>query len=204
MARVYVRKFDWDEARRLRAEGWSYQAIAERLGVSASAVWQVLTGARRKAEYRERNREALRRLYRGKGSCADCGGPIWLHTARKHPRCTDCAAKRKTVTVRPDTLRCFSCGEWKPDALFPYSRSHRSRRGHHGACRACQAKVRQAHRERQKRPCEGCGRPALPPSEKGRRGRARVLCLDCYRASDEFKEAGRRAREASARRRRAA
>lgn len=39
-----VPRFDWDEARRLRAEGLAFDVIGERLGVTGAAVRRVVTG----------------------------------------------------------------------------------------------------------------------------------------------------------------
>lgn len=75
--RVYERKFDWGEARRLRKRGWSYARIAEKLGVSEAVVNRVCD-PRAKAmmdmqalEYRQRHGNA----YTGKAACEGCGGP---------------------------------------------------------------------------------------------------------------------------------
>lgn len=208
MSRGGPRRFDHDEARRLYAEeGLSYAQIGIRLGVSASAVEQVVSGSRYRRDVVARNREYQRRRYRGAGACLDCGAPIWggAH-ARRHPRCTDCAAKLAAVTVRDDALRCSECGEWKADTAFPNAKGRRARRYRHSICRACSAAARQRARERRKQPCESCGNPALPPSEKGAAAADRVLCVACYRASDEFRETQRKAveRSAEARQRRGA
>lgn len=75
------RKFDHDEARRLRAEGWTLQRIADRLGVTRQAVNFVVSDKARETnaragkayhdrrygfddEYTERRRAAARAYHR--------------------------------------------------------------------------------------------------------------------------------------------
>lgn len=174
--RVYVRKFDWDEARRLRAEGLTLQAIAERFGVSPTAItFAVVPGAYaaargRRAEYQ-----------RNGGNCVDCGTRLSHNYSRPVRRCKPCASLAQATTATDTELRCYSCHEWKPDNDYPYSRSaYRNRRGRHGTCRACHTLRRQAYRERHKVPCVGCGKPALPPNEKTSGGGSQPRCRDCF------------------------
>lgn len=74
------RKFDWDEARRLRDQGWSLKAIAETFGVSIKAV------------HLATNDDALKRsrAYSAKrqrsGVCAACGGQCTIGTANRPGR----------------------------------------------------------------------------------------------------------------------
>lgn len=172
------RKFDYDEAARLRAEGLTYQAIAERFGVTAMAVyWAVNEEARERAI--ARNTEWQR-----SGTCPDCGGPSTRHSITKSLRCKACFDRTQATSVHEDELRCFRCREWKPDEAFPRNRSGRKlRRGRHNFCRACSTVVRQEYRERHKVPCVGCGAPALPPREKGSDGADVPRCRSCYDAS---------------------
>lgn len=175
--RVYVRMFDWDEARRLRAEGLSCRAIAARLGVTTSAVYRVVTPGQIEAQ------AANARRYASTGVCDDCGGPM-NRVSRSHGsrRCAECAAVARTTSARPEALRCVTCREWKPDSDFPLGGRKIGRRGRHLQCRGCQTIARRAYRDRHKQPCVGCGKPALPPREKGPRGSGVARCLDCYHA----------------------
>ena len=77
---------------------------------------------------------------------------------------------------------CFKCREWKADEGFPHKNSGGlRRRGRSNYCRSCETIARQQYRERIKVPCVGCGKPALPQSEKGTRGRAEPRCRSCSR-----------------------
>lgn len=144
-ARVYERKFDWDEARRLCAEGLSYDQIGARLGVSGTAVYRVVVPG-----IRERMNAASVAWTRG-GTCPDCG-KIGVSRTRldKSRRCVDCAHKKMVTSVRDGELLCFGCREWKPDHDFPRNRGKRARvrRDRHNFCRGCQAPMRQRSRER--------------------------------------------------------
>lgn len=139
------RKFDWAEAQRLRRQGWTYTRIAERLGVSYQAV-------RFACDARARNMAALLNFERQRqGTCCDCGTQISSNAAKPAKRCWQCASLHRATSVRETTLRCVSCGEWRPDNDFPYSRSARPVwRGRHSVCRACQTIVKRAYRARLK------------------------------------------------------
>jgi hypothetical protein len=147
MPRVYERKFDHDEARKLRAEGWSYRELAARFGVSDSAILRVCNPQSRakmeahSAAWSRRQRQPCR---------GGCGRLVWHHGRRiRSGYCPSCLGKLKTRTVRPDTLLCTHCGEWKLDEEFPFGRTaNKSRRDRHSFCRGCQAEVRREHRQR--------------------------------------------------------
>lgn len=170
------RAFDWDEARRLQAEGLTYTAIAKRLGVRYQSV-------RRACDEAVRERIAA---YQRTGVCPDCGTQTTRYAGGVSSRCPRCAGKRAATTVRPDTLQCLRCREWKPDSAFPRNRGGALvRRGRHDSCRVCGTVIRREYRERHKIPCESCGKPRLPAGEKGSGiGRRDTgLCRDCYRAT---------------------
>lgn len=175
--RVYERKFDWDEARRLRALGWTLKRIAEKYGVSHAAVRRVVD-PRAAAQMAMASTE-----YKRSGTCPDCGTRTSFVACRGgSSRCPDCSAALRTTTVRPTELQCVICRAWLPDSSFPASRTARMehRRYRHRQCSRCGAKARQAYRERQKIPCVGCGAPCLPASEKGPNGKDTGLCAACY------------------------
>jgi hypothetical protein len=176
-ARVYQRRFDWDEARRLRSDGRTYAQIARRCGVSHTAVLRVLNDDRQA----ERVRLAARQ--RG-GMCVDCGREISRNTSRPVLRCVPCWALSITTTVRDGEIRCVGCHEWKPDNEFPRNRAKGRvmARGRHSSCRSCLTVARREYRERHKVPCVGCGRPALPANEKGKRGGSVPRCRSCFHA----------------------
>ncbi len=117
--------------------------------------------------------------------CIDDCGRIVAHMPTRTGRCKACAYRRMVVTVRPDTLRCYSCRKWKPDEEYPSDTRQLARRGRDGRCRACNTKNRQTYRERHKVPCVACGAPRLPANEKGAgRGWADTgLCRECWLAS---------------------
>lgn len=195
--RTYERRFDHDEARRLRDEGWTYGALGKRYGVDASAVWQAVNDYNRWPEVVERHNQWMRDNNRElcKGGC---GRLVWTLHRDRSGMCPECSGKARSVTARPGELRCSHCKKWKPDDRFPLARQRRgARRGRHSTCRACQAEVRQATRERRKVPCIECGAPCLPPAEKGLRRGDSGLCRNCWldaqrgRRGGKFKPAGR-------------
>lgn len=143
--RVYKRKFDYDIARALHAEGHSYAAIAELLGVSQTAIARVCD---------ERQRERLDAhtkdwLQRNKVPClGGCGRTIYRQAGRSG-YCDACYRARRAEAfpdARPGELRCAKCREWKPDDEFPTYKPVKARRGHNPWCRPCCNAARQAHR----------------------------------------------------------
>jgi transposase len=85
------REIKIERARKLRAEGWTYQAIADRYGLSAATAYRYCNpdSIEHKrlydAEYRETNRErrnAQSRAYRRRTRppCPQCGNPM-AHTS---------------------------------------------------------------------------------------------------------------------------
>lgn len=177
--RVYTRKFDWDEARRLRSEGFPVHQIALRLGVSDNAVYSATDPDARLRMI------ALRCRLQTSGVCTGCGAPC-SHRPGHADRCRLCWADSVTTTVRDDTLRCASCEEWKPDDAFPwYAENVRHanvrRRGRRQHCRACDNRKRvERRRQNQWRPCERCGTRCS--GRDPRHGPGPDLCIDCYRA----------------------
>lgn len=174
--RVYVRKFDHDEARARFAAGETVAEIARSCGVSWQAVNFVVRPAalaRHQAYY-----EGWR-----KATCA-CGAPCQRAVFRgEEPRCVRCAADGRATSVREDELKCSRCQQWKPDDAF-LSNRHRSseiRRHRHGLCRPCQTEVRRDYRNRTKVPCVRCGEPTLSQAEKTAGSRTPTgLCAACF------------------------
>lgn len=144
--RVYVRRFDWDEARARRAAGESYPSIARALGVSETAIQRVC-----KPEMNARMAAGVREWQRG-GVCSDCGKRCSRNRSRVRAglpqRCSACHGISMQTTIRPDTLRCGTCKEWKPDDAFPGNRTLPARRGRGRHCTACQTKARRDYRHR--------------------------------------------------------
>lgn len=174
--RVYARKFDHEEAKRLHERGMSIAAIAEKLGASHSGVKRVVDPV-----YRELL-AARTRSYVRSGSCPDCGTQTTYHRDGDS-RCVKCAAKlRSKVDEEQGLAYCPKCKQWLPVEDFPRA-SSRAARGLHGECRACGSARRRDYRERRKVPCVQCGAPCLPASEKGARGRDTGLCRACWHAS---------------------
>lgn len=182
--RVYVRKFDYDEARQRYADGEHPRDLAAEYGVSMNRVRQVVI-----PEEGQRAAERARQwIY--SGTCPICGGPATRTGGQS--RCRECFNVAQATSVRPDELRCPTCGEWKPDEDFPFNAGGRKlRRGRHQSCRPCLTKLRQNYRERHKVPCVVCGKPALPPSEKRTSGAPFPRCRECY---DEERSARRQVR----------
>lgn len=152
--RCYVRKFDWDKARALHAEGRTIYSIAKELGVAWSAIKRVVDPetARRMNEAHDR--------WQKSGICFYCGVPCLPAT---HPsqrgdvtRCHDCAMRAsRTCWFENDdgtlTVRCALCKEWRPESDFPPQLRIRYDAGEspHGgtrSCRVCSAAARRLYR----------------------------------------------------------
>ena len=176
--RVYVRKFDRDEARRRVQAGETRKAVAASLGVSVRAV-RYATDPRAYAQMLSQKAE-----YQSSGVCVECAARCSHNPSRPPDRCRACAAEHRRTTVRPSTLLCMTCKRWKRDSAFPHSRDRRleHRRGRHRQCTTCQTIARTAYRARNKVPCKNCGRPRTPPGELCYKSRDTGLCLECYRS----------------------
>jgi predicted transcriptional regulator len=176
MPRVYVRKFDWAEAKRLSVGGWTQKEIAAHFGVTQTAVSLALNPL-------SRHRAALNSAaYQSGGKCEDCGVPCTRYSKRsgKRQRCRKCWNKAQATSVRDEELRCVRCRRWLPDRCFPRDRVESARRGLHSVCRDCQTVIKREYREARKVPCEDCGTLVDPP-KWGRRGPdAPPLCLPCW------------------------
>lgn len=140
--RAYVCKFDHDEARVRYAAGETQSELARRYGVSRARIRQIVL-----PEVGERaRRESLARMR--SGVCERCGKGCSLYSLH----CAPCAAVARTTSVRDDELLCFSCREWKADALFPRNRNESYRRGRHSGCTACGTKAKREWRRRTGKP----------------------------------------------------
>lgn len=191
------RLFDHDEAVRLRAEGLTYKRIAAHMGVSEYAVYRVVkrqTDPQWKQRENRYQREYQRRTLRK--PCAGCARLVWSHSNRSG-LCPACSGLARSKGVRPNELQCARCEAWKDDLQFPRRRLAKARRGRHMHCRACSTIIKQEYRERRKVPCVGCGKPALPSNEKGTRGGLAPRCLECFRASQDFRDFQAKGAEAS-------
>ena len=141
------RKFDWDEARRLRAQGYTYAAIATRLGVSTTAVIHA-------CDPRQRLRARLiTAAHQQSGTCIDCGkrccrNDTLLRRGIHKGRCRECASKHAATTVRDDALKCVTCKQWLWDTAFPHDARMAHRRGRHRECTACNTKSKREWRRR--------------------------------------------------------
>lgn len=142
--RIYTRAFDHEEARRLREDGWTYPALAERYGVSATALQRVCN-PRVRERMDARSNDWIREHMRAP-CLGGCGRLVWLQTPGRSGYCPTCVGKRKAaVNVREGELRCTRCGEWKADAEFG-TKKRKTRRGRRTWCRPCEAAARRAHR----------------------------------------------------------
>lgn len=181
-ARMHMRKFDHDEARRRYKAGESLRQIATAFCVSPSAIYLAV-------DRRTRLRSVLLVAERQQsGKCIDCGEPCSYnpYMPGRAGRCRKCAGAARAHPVRDTELWCWKCETWQHDLAFSYDGSRRAshRRGRRKVCTACDTALRTAYRERRKIPCAQCGEPRLPASEKRRDGCVDSgLCLACYRAS---------------------
>lgn len=181
--RVYTRKFDHEEAKRRYEAGESPAALAREYGVTINAVRRVVIPG-------ERARMAATALehHRRKGNpsqywdCPDCGA-----RARKGHRCRACYLIAR-YEERPQPIDavgrvyCYRCRAYRPADEFSFDPRWPKRGFRREVCRACDSARRQDYRERHKLPCVGCGRPALPPNEKGTRGARVPRCRACFHA----------------------
>lgn len=138
-------KFDWDEARALREEGLTYDAIAERLGVSASGIRRVCN-PKALSRARARNIVTSHERNHSRGRTCKCGEPI----SNDAKRCVSCRHDKSATTVRKSTLRCRVCEKWKADAKFPADASRPRRRNRRQTCRECETALKRQYRDRQK------------------------------------------------------
>jgi hypothetical protein len=143
MPRVYVRKFDYEEARRRYAAGGvTMSELAEEYGVSQARIHQVVTpGGIERTLARSSD-------WQRSGTCPDCGTPA-TRTGRIQHRCRECSARKQAITVRDEELRCVTCKQWKPDESYPLNRNESPfRRGRHSQCTACGTERRRDYRRR--------------------------------------------------------
>lgn len=199
--RLYVRRFDHDDARRRFAAGETISALARAYGVTYNAVHRAVTPG---APERQR---ANHRRWRT-GQCEHCGGPAMRLVAGKRERtpdgrtlCSSCRGRvrRKPIKFEDGVVKaeCGTCGTWKPLGEFPprVARALGEGRRVVYVCSACSTSKRTQYRETIRVPCETCGKPCLPPSEKGPNGSSRARCRDCFNAEHRIE---RRAREPEA------
>ncbi len=194
--RVYARKFDHDLARELRiVDGWTYKQLRERFGVSETALRRVVD-----PEFRAKLDTYQKKW--GMGGvcrrCRRCATRLVTHSTRRSGLCPACWSESRQTRFRLDergqlvAIRCSTCKRWRGPDLFASSRS--KNRGKRTECRECGTKLRQAYRERHKLPCVGCGRPALPASEKRTSGGGEPRCRACYYESRREQASVRRER----------
>jgi DNA-directed RNA polymerase subunit RPC12/RpoP len=108
MPHVYTRRFDGDEAQRLRAAGHSLKAIAHQLRVTPAAIANATD-----PDLRARQQARSRRWATGGASCATCGAPVYRRTLDRPYRCLACAA-RAAAKVREGEAWCPDCRDWRP------------------------------------------------------------------------------------------
>jgi hypothetical protein len=154
--RIYVRAFDHDEAIALHAEDpicWTPGKLAERYGVSRSGVDRVLhpkRNAQMEAQTQQWTEKNRRPLCKG-----GCGRRVWMVSKGRSGYCISCLGLIRAKTVRPDTLLCGRCGEWKPDSEFHTQARAKARRQRAGQCKPCATVARRenrhANREREAR-----------------------------------------------------
>lgn len=173
--RVYQRKFDWDEARRLRKTGMTYEDVADILGISPMAVY-FACNPRSRAQ-----NQMAHAAYQQSGTCEDCGGPCSYNPTRMIKRCRECATAARVTTVRDGELKCSRCQTWLPDRDFHADRSARTehRRFRNKVCRACATEEKREWRRRHALVCVDCGGPVNPDN----RNRETPRCRQCWRES---------------------
>lgn len=146
--RIYDRAFSHEEAQALHEAGWSYNALAERYGVSPAGVRRVCDPAVRAKMDEDTQRWC--RENRMADCLGGCGRRVWLMNKERSGYCARCVGAIRTAdSVRENELRCSKCGEWKPDDDFLCTpNKHHSRREHKSTCRACENAARRDYRKR--------------------------------------------------------
>lgn len=162
------RKFDHDLARVMHEEGGvTIAELAREFGVSDFAIDYAVH-----AETRDRCQTRQRELRTWITTCIDCGGPATkAYPSSRDPhngRCRPCHAATLVTSVRPDTLRCCDCEEWKPDEAFTVQRGRLARRNRAAECKECMAA-----RKRRERANWSQERRAVESRKKLERERAR-------------------------------
>lgn len=159
--RLYVRSFDYDEARRRYEGGETIAELAHVYGVDPNAVRRAVVAgeADRQVEMHRRWRT---------GTCETCGGPAMRNVAGKVEQnpdgrvlCLRCRADEKRERLRFDdageltAVRCamVDCanGErWQSPRSFTRGSRHREVRdgGIHSQCRKCQTRAKRRWRAR--------------------------------------------------------
>ena len=170
MSRVYKRKFDWAEARRLRVQGLTLQQIADQFGVTDTAI-------RNACNPEASDRSAyLTSIWMKQGICIDCGAQISRSTLHDRRRCHSCASKAR-VLANDTHAYCSTCKQWLPRDQF--ARSQSRFRTVHNECRECQTKRRRAYRELRKVPCIDCGAMTHSTAPGQGRNTSVARCRSC-------------------------
>lgn len=154
------RAFDWDEAKRLRAQGLTYKEIGEHLGVSSHAAMCACN-----EKVRRKQRALSRKLIEDRKEPCRGGCGVLIHAHYGESReisgyCRDCLSERRRF-----------------EAEMRHSHGTESRYVNLGCrcplCREAASQARRRRRERSRVPCShGCGRmvdstgrrnPSKPP-----------------------------------------
>ena len=192
--RVYVRRFDHDEARGRYATGAeTISDLAREYGVSYNAVRNaVIPGVLEQ-------QKQYQRMWRVT-PCESCGAPTSKATFRRSRLgwdgrllCKTCRSQLQRTRLRFDefgqlaavrclTKDCANGQQWQPPENFPRGTRYRDVRkgGIHDHCRTCQTRMRRNYRNRHKVPCRACGTPILGESESRRGSKYTGLCLSCW------------------------
>jgi hypothetical protein len=189
--RIYVRRFDHEEAAEWHRAGMSIRDLADHYGVTYEAVRVVVTaGEKRRSVERQKRWRTI--------TCEHCGGPAMKLTGGKKVHNPDgrilCGRCRSDVlrerlrfdelgnlaAVRCSSLDCAHGSRWQAPENFSRGQRHREVRkgGIHGQCRDCQTRARRLYRRSRMVPCEGCGQPTSPRGKEGRRTDTQ-LCNRC-------------------------
>lgn len=164
--RAYEHHFDWEEAKRLRAEGVPITWIAQKLGVTDGAIRRIVIPGEM-----ERMAQYSREYAIGQGRCERCGATTNKAAQNRGSRlCKSCADDKRATTVRETELLCVKCRQWKPDEQFHNSVNFIRRRGRRNTCKACANKMREDYRKNTRVPCKGgCGRTVSPSDQRAQK-----------------------------------
>lgn len=141
--RVYHRRFDHEEAQRLRAEGWTWVELSRHFGVTANAIQRVCLPHVREKMDAQTKKHLLKLRKPCKGGC---GKLVWMNNKERSGYCPRCIRSKFNADVGDGILRCTRCREWKTDSEFPTYHGVHVRRGRSPECRVCSSQRRREHR----------------------------------------------------------
>lgn len=170
------RSFDYDEAKRLRADGLTYAEIGKRLGVSGNAAAMACDPAFRKRQLAA----AKKGIENARHPCfGGCGALVWGHISGRTGYCPTCLGARRNI-VRHGTETEYSQGcRCEPCRLAASAAKRRRRVNSRVPCsHGCGTLVDSINRSDNTKPleCHRCANKRIVDTlrSEGRLGRRKV------------------------------